>query len=58
MEEKFTIASDIYRQQIDKIKKMNPNVRIEGEDKIFSVLKASNSSVTRVSDVIHVERLV
>ncbi len=58
MEEKFSLAGEIYKQQLDKIKSQNPGMRIDIDDQIFSVLKKSTSSAYRVGDVIQIEKMV
>lgn len=54
MDEKFGIAGDIYRNQILKLKAANPNMKIDVDEQMFSVLRNSGSQVMRVGDVIHV----
>jgi hypothetical protein len=58
IEEKFSLASDIYKQQLEKIKLQNPGLRIDIDDEIFSVLRSSNSAAFRVGDVIQIEKRV
>lgn len=58
MEEKFSLAAEIYRQQLERIKMQNPGLRVDIDDQIFSVLRSSSSSASRVGDVIQVEKLV
>lgn len=58
MEEKFALAGEIYRSQLEKIKMQNPGVRISADDQILSMLGTGNTSVIKVGDVIQVEKMV
>lgn len=58
MEEKFSLAGEIYRQQLERIKAQNPGMRLQVDDHIFSVLRSPTTSAYRVGDVIQVEKTV
>lgn len=58
MEDKFNIAADIYRHQIEQLQRDNPNIKINLTSDILQVLKASSSRVGVINGIVEVEKEV
>jgi len=58
MEDKFNIAADIYRHQIEQLQRDNPNIKINLTTDILQVLKASSSRVGVINGIVEVEKEV
>ncbi len=54
MEDKFNIAADIYRHQIEHLQRDNPNIRINFTTDILQVLKTSSSRVGLINGIVEV----
>jgi hypothetical protein len=54
MEDKFNIAADIYRHQIEQLQRDNPNIRINFTTDILQVLKTSSSRVGIINGIVEV----
>ena len=57
LKEQFQAAVSIYQNQIDKLKKENPNMRIDIDTRLFDMLREQRLSVFKLAgDVVHLER--
>jgi uncharacterized FlaG/YvyC family protein len=52
------MAAEIYRQQIDRIQRENPNIRITADTQILESLRASNTRVSISGGVVQIEKEV
>lgn len=58
MEDKFNIAADMYRHQIEQLQRDNPNIKINFTNDILQVLKTSGSRVGLFNGIVEVEKEV
>jgi len=57
LKEQFQVAVGIYQNQIERLKRDNPNIRIDVETRLFDMLKDMKLNVFKMSgDVVHLER--
>ena len=57
LKEQFQVAIGIYQNQMDKLKRDNPNIRIDVETRLFDMLKDMKLNIFKMSgDVVHLER--
>jgi hypothetical protein len=54
LEEKFSVAAELYRQQVDRLQRENPGIRISTEGQILEVLRAANSRISISGGVVQV----
>jgi len=57
LREQFQAAISIYQNQIEKIKKDNPGIRIDVDTRLFEMLREQRLSVFKLAgDIVHLER--
>jgi len=57
LREQFQAAISIYQNQIEKIKKDNPGIRIDVDTRLFEMLREQKLSVFKLAgDIVHLER--
>ena len=54
LEEKFGVAADLYRQQIEQLQRDNPNLRISFASQVLDVLRASNTRVNVGNGIVEI----
>ena len=52
MIDKFNVAAELYRKQIDKLQRENPNIRISTDTLILDTLRAPNSKVININGMV------
>ena len=57
LKDQFGVAVGIFQAQLEKIKRENPNIRIDTDAKIFEILKDQQIQVYKTAgDIVHLER--
>ena len=53
---KFNVAAELYRKQVEKLQRENPNIRISTDSLILDTLRSSNSKVVTINGMVEVEK--
>ena len=57
LRDQFGVAVGIFQGQLERIKRENPNIRIDTDPKVFEILKDQRIQVYKTAgDIVHLER--
>lgn len=56
LSDKFNVAAELYRKQVEKLQRENPNIRISTDSLILDTLRSSNSKVVTINGMVEVEK--